>query len=986
MYRCGVPGIIGFLAATILHGGASSSDQVQAIVSSTCANCHRGEKAAGRLRLETLENVKSAGNLILERITSSDVRRRMPLGGPPLKTQEIAALRTWIETRTGTQHWAYRKPVKPVPPAVKAASLVRNPIDNFLLARLEKESLSFSPEASKETLIRRVSLDLIGLPPSLKEIDEFLADARPDAYERLVDRLLASPHFGERWARPWLDLARYADSNGFREDRPRTIWSYRDWVICALNKDMPFDQFTIEQIAGDLLPNATPSQKVATGFHRNTMLNEEAGVDKDEAYFDVLVDRVNTTGTVWLGTTLACTQCHNHKYDPFTQKDYYQLMAFFNNTPKRVEYYSNGSSAKYIEPELDLPSPDQEKKRDEIAARIEALERVLRTQTPELDKEQAAWERSIRDASGDWRALLPTRLASKKGAKLIADGTSAVLASGENARRETFIVEGKIKLSRLTGVRIEALPHASLPRGGPGRDTYGNFLISSVAVEIAADKSPQDWKPLEFGRFRTDDGRARRGGWIVDASREEKRLPRQLILVPKTPVAVEGDTLFRITIVQNSESTGQSLGHFRISATAASDPLLVVKVSAKLRPVLETDPVARTSEQAGELSSLFREVAPSLAATRNQVDKLRQELSALNIPTTLVMAERPGSGRPYDFVRIRGAFLNEGEKVYANVPAALPPLREDCPPNRLGLARWLVSKENPLTARATVNRIWEQYFGRGIVETSEDFGTQGERPVHPELLDWLATEFMDRGWSMKAIHRLIVTSNAYRQMSQATPQLLQLDPYNRLIARGPRFRMEGEMIRDSALAASGLLSLKIGGPSVFPPQPPGIWDYLPDSEDKWVMSKGEDRYRRAIYTFIRRSALYPALMNFDTPSREICTARRVRTNTPLQALTTLNDEAFFEFAKSLAVRILREGGDLDRNRIAYGFRLVTSRFPKSGEADRMMSWLSHQRAYFAAHADEARKIGGDGGDSADRAAWTMVANVLLNLDEALTKE
>jgi hypothetical protein len=472
---------------------------------------------------------------------------------------------------------------------------------------------------------------------------------------------------------------------------------------------------------------------------------------------------------------------------------------------------------------------------------------------------------------------------------------------------------------------------------------------------------------------------------MIDASREDKRLPRQFVLEPQHLVPVDDESLVRVTIVQNSEFTGQSLGHFRISATDSSDPALIVKVTAKLRPIFETDRARRTPEQAKELSAYFRGMALSLAAPRDRLQVLRNELSSLGIPTALVMSEQPGAERPYDFIHIRGSFANKGEKVYTNVPAALPPLWPDWSPNRLGLARWLVSRDNPLTARVTVNRIWEQYFGHGIVETSEDFGTQGERPVNPELLDWLATEFMDRSWSMKAIHRLIVTSTAYRQTSQVSPQLLRLDPYNRLIGRGPRFRMEAELIHDSALAASGLLSPKIGGPSVFPPQPPGIWD-APNSEDKWVESKGQDRYRRSIYTFIRRSAPYPALMNFDAPSREICTVRRVRTNTPLQALTTLNDPASFEMAQALAGRMLREGGATDRARVEYGFRLVTGRFPKPGDADRILSWRDRKREYFAAHADEARTIAGDKDDSASRASWTMVANVLLNLDEAVTKE
>jgi Protein of unknown function (DUF1553)/Protein of unknown function (DUF1549)/Planctomycete cytochrome C len=983
---------------TMLHA-AVTFDQVRAILNASCARCHSGEQARAGLRLDSGAGIarvvvqgKSAESPLILRVTAEGARR-MPLGLAPLKPEEIAILREWIDAGAvlGKEairtHWAYQKPVKPLPPQVRDQALVQNPIDQFLLARLEKEGLTFLPEASRETLIRRVSLDLTGLPPSPRETDEFLADNRPDAWERLVDRLLASPHYGERWARPWLDLARYADSNGFREDRPRSIWKYRDWVIGALNVDMPFDQFTIEQIAGDMLPDASTPQKIATGFHRNTQLNEEAGVDKDEAYFDVLVDRVNTTATVWLATTLGCAQCHDHKYDPFTQKDYYRMMAFFNNTQKRVEYYANGASAKYVEPELELPAPDQARKRDEIQARIAGLEARINADTPELRNQEASWERSILAASGDWRIIVPTQLSATAGATFKADGAGAVLVSGENAPREKYIVEGELALASLTGIRIEALPDPSLPRGGPGRDVYGNFTISSVEVELARSGSQTEWKTIEFRRPSTDDGRRKKGAWIVDATSEGKRLPRQLVLAANSQIQLDGRTCIRITIVQNSDSVGQNLGCFRISATAADNPLLVVKVSSKLRPALETDPAHRSPEQVTELSALFHDVASSLAPVHAEIDKLREEIKSLGIPTSLVMAEQPGGGRPYDFVRTRGAFLNKGEKVYADAPAALPPLPTGSAYNRLSLARWLASKDNPLTGRVVVNRIWEQYFGHGIVETTEDFGAQGERPVHPELLDWLATEFMDRGWSMKAIHRLIVTSRAYCQSSQVTPRLLEIDPYNRLIARGPRFRMEAEMIRDSALAASGLLSPKIGGPGVFPPQPAGVWDELPDNEMKWIVSSGEDRYRRAIYTFVRRFAPWPALMNFDAPSREICTARRLRTRTPLQALTTLNDEAFFEAARALSNRILLEGGSSDRSRVEYAFRLVTGRRPDAGETRRILTWQAQLHDRFAMHPDEARKIyGATAADAETRAAWTMTVNVLLNLDEALTKE
>jgi mono/diheme cytochrome c family protein len=958
---------------------------VQPIFKASCYGCHSGGQPKAQLRLDAksvamrvITPGAGARSRLIHRVEGQGGEKRMPLSGEALTGAQIATLRAWIDSgavwpaeadipgASIEKHWSYRKPVKPAPPAVKNTARVRNPIDAFVLARLEKQGLAFSPEASKETLIRRLSLDLTGLPPSPKEVAGFVADSRANAYELLVERLLASSHYGERWARPWLDLARYADTNGYEKDRRRMMWKYRDWVIGAFNHDMPFDQFTIEQIAGDMLPNATDAQKIASGFHRNTMYNEEGGVDKEEAHFEVLVDRVNTTGSVWLATSLTCTQCHNHKYDPFTQKEYYQLMAFFNNTVKQAQEYGD-TSVKWREAELDLATPDQEQRRAAIRKEIAAVEKKLKTSTPALEAEQRVWEKQIRAAAADWQVLTAAQMESASGAKFAAESDGAILVSGENAMRETYRLRLAGGPREITGLRIEALPHASLPRQGPGRDIYGNFLLTDVRVEAGGEKA-------EFARVLSDDGRSpdtrTNNLWYVDASRDEKRMPRQLVLVFRKPLRVPEDGL-RVSIDQFSDFLGQGLGHFRVSSTAAKDPSTIVKVRARFRSL----------EPSRELAEFYRSIAPSLAADRDRLKELRSELDKMDIVTALVMKETGGADRPFDFVRTRGMFASKADKVLADVPASLHPMNPADPPNRLGLARWLASKENPLTARVAVNRIWEQYFGRGIVETSEDFGSQGERPTHPELLDWLAAEFMDRGWSMKAMHRLIVTSSAYRQDSHATPELLQADPYNKLIARGPRFRMEAEMIRDAALVSSGLFSAKVGGPSVFPPQPPGVWD-IPYSDDKWEESTGEDKHRRGLYTFIRRSALYPAMVNFDATSREVCAVRRVRTNTPLQALTTLNDEAFFEMAKSLGARLLREGGDSDRARVDYGMRLVTARPAKPVELDRMLSWLEGERAYFRAHPDEAKKLGG--GDL--EASYTMLANVLLNLDEALTKE
>jgi len=985
------------LAGLLMAGsalGASNSpnfqNQIQPILRTSCYGCHSGAQPVGKLRLDTkaaamsvIAPGASAKSRLIDRVEGRG-GARMPLGGPPLEGDKIALLKQWIDTgaewpeeQAAGKHWAYIKPVKPAVPAVKHTELVRNPIDNFLLARLEQEGLSYSPEASKETLLRRLSLDLIGLPPTPAEIAAFLNDTRSDAYQRQVDRLLASPHFGERWARPWLDLARYADSNGYEKDDRRSVWKFRDWVIDALNRDLPFDEFTIEQIAGDMLPNATQEQRIATGFNRNTQFNEEGGVDKDESYFEVQVDRVATTGTVWLGSTLGCAQCHNHKFDPFTQRDFYSMMAFYNNGEKN-QLNTGDTSTYYIEPVLEMPTAEQKERREAIEARIKKLVDETTTLTPELKAKEGAWERAVLDAEKVWRVITPEKMTGAAGTTLQAESEGRIFASGEMPRNEEYLIEFALPEGEASAIRLEALPDARLPRGGPGRDAYGNFNITQVKVEAAEGSG---WAPVAVQKLAADTGArsldSKRGQvWMVDASRDEKRLPRQLVIILDKPVRV---SKVRLTLQQESEFSCQSVGSFRLSVTKASDPAMIVSVGHAQRGLLAK--TNRTEEEQQKLQDYFLTTAAILQPARDALKQAQEEKEKLEITSTLVMGERPGFDRPSDFVRIRGGFAAKSDKVYANVPAILPPLAESDMPNRLGLARWLVSKDNPLAARVAVNRIWEQYFGHGIVETSEDFGTQGQRPSHPELLDWLATEFMDRGWSMKTIDRLIVTSTAYRQSSNVTPELFARDQYNRLLARGPRYRMAAETVRDTVLAASGLLSPKIGGPSVFPPQPPGIWD-MPYNDDVYEVSKGEDRYRRGIYTFARRSAPYPTQVNFDAPSREICTVRRTRTNTPLQALNLLNDEAFWEAARAMAARLAKEGGSSAASRIDYGYVLATGRHAKPDEVNYLTKYQSDELDRFTAHADEAKKVGGD----METASWTMVANVLLNLDETITKE
>jgi hypothetical protein len=745
---------------------------VQPVLKASCYPCHGPEQQMGGLRLDTKAAAFKGGvsgrsilpgkakeSLLLQRILGEGGKPRMPMGFAPLDSRQTTLIRRWIqegaewrENVTARKHWAYVKPARPPLPKVKNAAWVRNPIDRFVLARLEKAKLTPSPAADRATLIRRVYLDLIGLLPSPQEVDAFLKDRSPDAYEKVVDRLLASPHYGERWARPWLDLARYADTNGYEKDGRRSIWLYRDWVIEALNRDMPYDQFTIEQIAGDMLPGATEGQKIATGFHRNTMLNEEGGVDREEQRWLTIVDRVATTGSVWMGTTLACAQCHDHKYDPFSQEEYYRFFAFFDNSD---------------EPTLEQISPEQAKRRADL-------------------------------------------------------------------QQEAAALDQKIKAN-----------------------------------------------------------------------------------------------------AQDREST-------------------------------------------------------------DRLAQVRKELAAIQPPTTLVMQEKPGNAPPSTYYRIKGAFLSRGEKMIAGTPAALNAFPKDRPVNRLGLAYWLTSRDHPLTARVAVNRAWEQFFGRGLVETTDDFGTQGRPPTHPDLLDWLAVEFMEpsmnrpqaRPWSLKTLHRLIVASATYRQSSRVTPLLLERDPENRLLARGPRFRLEAEMIRDSALTASGLLSRKIGGPSVFPYQPEGVWD-VPYSGDRWALSEGEDRYRRGLYTFWRRTSPYPAFMTFDATSREYCTTRRVRTNTPLQALTLLNDPGYLDAAHGLALRMRKEGGSAVNEQIAYGFQCCLARRPTPTELSRLERLYQQQLRRYQADPKAAQALLGaeaEKPENPELAALKVVASVILNLDETMTKE
>ncbi|MEJ7637997.1 MAG: PSD1 and planctomycete cytochrome C domain-containing protein [Singulisphaera sp.] len=815
--------------------------QILPILEQNCWKCHGEEKRKGGLRLTSRAEAlvsndsgepaivpgRSQASTMIARVASEDDLERMPPTGHRLAEGQIQLLRAWIDQGAewpasdgrATTHWAYAKPARPRLPRVLHGAWVENPIDRFILARLEADGLSPSPPADPARLIRRAYLDLIGLPPTVEQVDAFLRDDRPGAYDRVVDGLLASPRYGERWARSWLDLARYADSNGYQRDGFRDTWAYRDWVITALNADMPFDRFTIEQIAGDLLPDATPAQKVATGFHRGTTVNVEAGVDQEETRVNAVIDRVNTTATVWLGTTLACAQCHNHKYDPFTQADYYRLSAYFNSTLPETAFQSakNTSALDFTGPSMELPStPEARARREAMERRAEALEGRIEELTAEDASHQHSWE-------------------------------SRVLGDPQS---------------------LEGLPRV-------------------------------------------------------------------------------------------------------------------------IRRVLEIPVEKRTAAQKKRLSAHIQGDRPEIKAMRDDLAGIKARIETLKPPSTLVMVEmdRPRTTH----LLLRGNFLEPGAVVGPGVPETLHPLPQDAPPNRLGLARWLVDPENPLVGRVQVNRWWAEFFGSGLVSSLEDFGTQGERPTHPELLDWLATEFVRRGWSTKAIHRLMVTSATYRQSSHSRPDLLDRDPGNGLYARGPRVRLDAETIRDNALAIGGLLSPRMGGPPVRPPQPEGIWRVTGNVDNNYRTSRGEDRYRRGVYVIWRRSAPYPSFVTFDAPDRSSCVVGRPRTNTPLQALTLMNDPVYVEAAWALASRIVTEGRGSDPSgRAEYGFRICLARHPRPHEAEILADVYRRERARLRSDPSAAEKLVGkvtipEGSDAEELAAWFFVANVLLNLDETITR-
>ncbi len=884
-------------------------------------------------------------------------------------------------------HWAFKPVVRSEPPAVQGTDWVRNEIDQFVLARLEAESLAPSPDADPITLLRRLHLDLVGLPPTIAEIEAFTTDPSPYAYENAVNRLLASPHFGERWGRHWLDLSRYADSDGFEKDTVRPFaWRYRNWVIDALNRDVPYDQFTIEQLAGDLLPNADTDQRVATGFHRNTLTNKEGGVDQEQFRVEQVVDRTNTTASVFLGLTMACAQCHDHKYDPLSQKEYYGLYAFFNTAM-----------------EQDIPAvlPEEEDSYEAAAARHRAmqseLEKAVRDYRKVLESKLEEWEASMEPPSIQWTLIEPASMSSAGGATFTQLEDGSILVSGNSPEFDTYTLVTNTGIDNISGIRLEVLTDKSLPNTGPGRARHGNFILSEFSAAVAPPNNPNKKQNIEFESAWTDfwekgwkaeaaiDGDPATG-WSIDAwhGYNENR-----VAIFTTREGQPLESLSTLTLTMDFQyGSRHALGRFKIWVARGDREHL--KLPVDLGPILNKKPEDRTDEEKAKLIDFMGQDDPEMSARLAALEAHKK--AAPNPPNTKAQTLTANPEPPVTHVLARGDFLSpEDEVVTPHVPSVLPAIEpRGANPDRLDLARWIADPANPLTGRVAANRLWQYLFGQGLVVTTEDFGTRGQPPTHPELLDWLASEYVARGWSTKSMIRLIVTSSTYRQSSAMRAELLDRDPHNELLARQNRFRVEAEITRDIFLAAGGLLDPTVGGPSVRPPLPPGVAELGYANSVKWQESSGTDRYRRGLYILFQRTVPYPMLMTFDCPDSNTTCVRRARSNTPLQALTLMNDPVFVECAKGLGKETLASAPPEPRERLRHAFRTCLSREPAEDELESLMALFNDQLEAFKNAPEEAQQFikayESEGVDPQESAAYIAVARAIMNLDEFVTRE
>jgi len=1020
---------------------------VRAILSDTCFQCHGPDDAAREadLRLDRRDGIfgpregkpavivpgDAARSELFRRVVTADADERMPPAdsGRKLTAEQIETLRQWIDQGAAwDEHWSFVAPRRPALPAVKNADWPRNAIDTFVLHRLEQEGLAPSPEADKATLIRRVTFDLTGLPPTPDEVDRFLADDAPDAYEKVVDRLLGSTRHGERMASRWLDAARYADTSGYQTDGERFMWRWRDWVIDALNANMPFDQFTVEQLAGDMLPDATLDQRIATGFNRNHRGNGEGGIIPEEFAVEYVVDRVETTSTVWLGLTLGCARCHDHKYDPFRQKEFYELFAFFNNVPEKGKAVKVGNSP----PMIAAPTADDQRALAALEQKQQHAREEWEAIQPALAAAQTEWERSsaggtvddwtptetltakfnldgsLDESAGRTKAAAaqdgePAYAAGRIGQAADFDGKRFIDAGdvGDFGYYDKFTCaawiyprgeKGGTVVSRMVDIDTWEGWSLKLTNGRAQVLLVKRWLDDALRVETAEPLAPDRWHHVLFtydgSRIASGirvfvDGRPVETTILLDELNQSFQVKEPLRIGAGHGPGGRFHGLIDDVRVYNSVLTDE-----QIELVAATDPI---------GDILALAPDDRSPVQRAKLRACYieRHAPEPIRALHQRIDALRKERERMEeaFPTVMVMEEMPAPRETH--ILARGQYDKPTERVEPGVPASLPPLPGDAPRNRVALARWLVAPENPLTARVAVNRAWQTFFGAGLVRTMEDFGAQGERPSHPELLDWLAAEFMHTGWNVKGLYRQIVTSAAYRQSSRLSRTLRDRDPENRLLARGPRIRLSAEMIRDQALFASGLLVERLGGPSVKPYQPPGLWKELTGSD--YTPDTGLNLYRRSLYTFWKRTVTPPTMSAFDASPRETCVVRETRTNTPLQALALMNDVTFVEASRVLAQRVLSTdelpAEAPPAERIARAFRLVLARAPADEELGILTAAFESHRQNYAARAEAARQLTGAGespspaeANAADLAAYTTVASLIFNLDEAITKE
>ena len=1023
------------LASVSTGGGAeklSFNRDIRPILSDKCFTCHGpdSQKRKGELRLDQREAALKGGKSelpgvvpgkpdkseVLTRLLTADADEHMPpkKGGKVLSPKEVNLIRQWISEGAEYQgHWAFTKPERP--PLVGPAGT--HPIDGFVTARLAKEGLMLSPEADKATLLRRVSLDLNGLPPTVQELDAFLTDRAPNAYEKVVDRLLASPRYGERMATQWLDFARYADSNGFQGDNSRRMSSWRDWVIKAFNDNQPFNQFTIEQLSGDLLPNPSRAQIVATGFNRNHRINGEGGIIKEEWFIENVIDRIETTGNTWMGLTLGCARCHDHKFDPVSQKEFYQLFAIFNSIDENGVLGSDEVTQEKdinTSPTLGLLTPEQITKIAALDLQVEAAAKAIALAETGSAAAQRQWETETLATSNtvmpQWTVLVASELKSDKGAKLGAEAGGIIFSSGPLPETDSYTISLPTRLPSVTALRLELLPDERLPSRGPGRHANGNPVLSELRVRVIdkdiktngaqrdvslrsafADFSQKDWDVA-----KAIDGKPSTG-WAIFPEVGKEHFA---IFSFKEPLKLSagGGTL---VVHMDQKFDGGLIGKFRLSVTGATAP---IPVPAQIMEFLKVAEATRNDAQKKRLQEFYNEAGNAVSRAKATHEALKNERANIkkSSVSTMVMRELPKPREAH--ILVRGQYDQPGEKVERGLPAALPALPAGAPMNRLGFAQWLVSGEHPLTARVWVNRAWEKFFGLGLVKSSENLGSQSDWPSHPELLDWLATEFVSpslaihgkpaQAWDMKALQKLIVTSATYRQSARVTPAQLEKDPDNRLLARGPRFRLGAEILRDSALAVSGLLVEKVGGPSVRPYMPKGVWDETSVYGDlrNYENAHDDGLYRRTLYTVWKRTAAPPTALLFDAPSREICAVKRSRTNTPLQALALLNEITYVEAARNLATRMISEGGKTPAERLQWAFRRVTARSPSANELQILGKGLEAQLARYRQDPAAATKLITFGESkppavipAADLAAYTVSANVLMNLDEFISR-